>query len=338
LGVPDSVKFDGEGFIISTQVGSGQVLRIDPRNGATQVLADIGPGLDNCTFVGDRLFVSHMTGSIHEILGPGKLRTINEKGLLWPLGIAVNQDGGIYVSDGVYAYEGRAGDGMHLAGMLFTEGFPGQHCGAAATATEGWIVTTSIGEVKHYLPREKRSDVLTSGFDVLAGVAVAPDGRIFFADFAQGRVLMLANGQTEEVACGLDRPTGVAFGSDGVCYVAEYGMGCVKALRDGKAEIVLEGLRSAEGLTEHNGKIYVIDVLARELVEFDLNRKLSSVIVKNLPVGMQRGPRKHLGPAGAFSGPIIPFAGLAAGRDGTLYVSADGNGSVMSFSPAPVAN
>jgi hypothetical protein len=31
--VPDSVKFDAEGFIVSTQVASGQVLRIDPRTG-----------------------------------------------------------------------------------------------------------------------------------------------------------------------------------------------------------------------------------------------------------------------------------------------------------------
>ena len=33
LGVPDSVKFDAQGYIVSTQVHSGQVLRIDPRTG-----------------------------------------------------------------------------------------------------------------------------------------------------------------------------------------------------------------------------------------------------------------------------------------------------------------
>src|SRR6202007_817919 len=67
LGVPDSVKFDSKGFIVSTQVASGQVLRIDPRTGDKTVLADIGPGLDNCTFVGDRLFASGIDGHIHEI-------------------------------------------------------------------------------------------------------------------------------------------------------------------------------------------------------------------------------------------------------------------------------
>jgi hypothetical protein len=32
-----------------------------------------------------------------------------------------------------------------------------------------------------------------------------------------------------------------------------------------------------------------------------------------------------------FSGPQGPFAGIAAGRDGTLYVSADGDGGVLAL-------
>ena len=54
---------------------SGQVLRIDPRTGEQTVLAQLSPGLDNCTFVGDRLFVSNFTGEITEILGGGRPAT-----------------------------------------------------------------------------------------------------------------------------------------------------------------------------------------------------------------------------------------------------------------------
>ena len=68
LGVPDSVKFDAQGFIISTQVHSGQVLRIDPRTGDRTVLAHLTPGLDNSTFVGKRMFVSNISGYVTEIL------------------------------------------------------------------------------------------------------------------------------------------------------------------------------------------------------------------------------------------------------------------------------
>jgi hypothetical protein len=42
-------------------------------------------------------------------------------------------------------------------------------------------------------------------------------------------------------------------------------------------------------------------------------------------VGAPGGPHKCLGPAGVFSGPMISFAGLAAG--------ADGDGSIMAARP-----
>src|SRR6201992_1490982 len=75
LGVPNALKFDSTDHIVSTQVHSGQVLRIDPRTGEQTVLADLNPGLDNSTFVEDRLFVSNFTGEITEILRGGPPHT-----------------------------------------------------------------------------------------------------------------------------------------------------------------------------------------------------------------------------------------------------------------------
>src|SRR5262249_42870130 len=93
LGVPDAVKFDSSGRIVSTQVHSGQVLRIDPRSGERTVLASLNPGLDNLTFVGDRLFVSNFTGEITEILGGGKLRPGVPGGPNRPPGVAAGGAG-----------------------------------------------------------------------------------------------------------------------------------------------------------------------------------------------------------------------------------------------------
>src|SRR6202022_3358488 len=104
LGVPDSVKFDAEGFIVSTQVGRGQGLGIDPRSGQQTVLARLTPGLDNVTFVEDRLFFSNFTGQITEILRGGETRTTLSGGLNWPLDLAVGNDGNLYVADGTYFY------------------------------------------------------------------------------------------------------------------------------------------------------------------------------------------------------------------------------------------
>jgi len=105
LGVPDAVKFDAEGYLVSTQVHSGQVLRIDLRTGQTDVLAQLNPGLDNLTFVDNRLFVSNFTGEITEILGDGQTRTVLGGGLNWPLDLAVGADGNLYIADGTYFYE-----------------------------------------------------------------------------------------------------------------------------------------------------------------------------------------------------------------------------------------
>ena len=74
---------------MSTQVHSGQVLRIDPRTGEKTVLADLYPGLDNLTFADGRLFVSNFSGEITEILGDGQTRTVLPGGLNWPLDLTV---------------------------------------------------------------------------------------------------------------------------------------------------------------------------------------------------------------------------------------------------------
>ena len=125
LGVPDSVKFDAEGFIVSTQVASGQVLRIDPRTGEQRVMAQLNPGLDNCTFVGGRLFVSNFTGEITEIVGVGATRTTLPGALNWPLDLAVGHDGRLYVADGTYFYAVTDDGSLETVGMLFSPGYPG---------------------------------------------------------------------------------------------------------------------------------------------------------------------------------------------------------------------
>ena len=55
-------------------------------------------------------------------------------------------------------------------------------------------------------------------------------------------------------------------------------------------------------------------------------------LASRLPVGAPAGVvPKFLGAIGEMSGPMGPFAGITAGADGTLFLSADAEGSVLAL-------
>jgi len=336
LGVPDAVKFDAKGCIVSTQVHSGQVLRIDPRSGERTVLASLSPGLDNVTFVGDRMFVSNIAGSVTEILAGGKSRELVPEGFNWPLGLALDPAGLLYVADGPFSYTLRPGDKPQLAGMLFTPGYPGYSRGVAAAGPGEFIVTTASakGDVARYWPADGKSEVLASGFDQLYGVAVAPRGAVIFVEQGAGRVHGVESGRVEQLAAGLEQPSGVTVSAEGACYVSESAGGRVVKLSGSRKETVLDGLMKPQGILARGTSLYIVDAGAKELIEYDLAAKARRTLAADLPVGAPAGVvPKFLGPIGAFSGPMGPFAGIAAGADGTLYISADAEGSILSIRP-----
>jgi sugar lactone lactonase YvrE len=329
LGVPDSVKFDPHGYIVSTQVASGQVLRIDPRSGEQRLLAQLSPGLDNCTFVDDRVLVSNFTGEITEIAPDGRTRTVLPGGLNWPLDLTVGHDGRLYIADGTYFYTALSDGSLQTVGMLFSPGYPGFLRGVVSSGPGEFVVTTSGGQVSSYRPAASESEVLADGFDQLYGVAVGPIG-VVFAELGTGRVLSLRSGGIEVLASDLREPVGVAIDADGACLVAEAGAGRVIKLNGSRIDTVLADLQRPQGISIRDGVLYVVDAGAKELIAFDLNTNVRHTIASGLPVGPPPGvvakPLKGMPP---FSGPQGPFAGIAAAADGTLYISADGDGSVL---------
>ncbi len=330
LGVPDSVKFDSAGQIVSTQVHSGQVLRIDPRTGEQNVLANLSPGLDNCAFVGDRLFVSNFTGEITEVLD-GTTNAVLPGGLNWPLDLAIGADGQLYIADGTYFYVLRPDHTLQTVGMLFTPGYPGFLRGLAPAGPGEFIVTTSGGQVSRYRPASGESEVIADGFDQLYGVAIGPDGTIAAAELGTGRVITIRGGRVEMIASGLVDPIGVEVAPDGGWLVSEAGAGRVVHLSDSGVKTTAAEFDRPQGILVDGRRLYVVDAGAKALISVDEDGARHT-IASGLPLGAAPGvvpkPLKGMPP---FSGPQGPFAGITAGTDGIIYVSADADGSVLAF-------
>jgi hypothetical protein len=81
-----------------------------------------------------------------------------------------------------------------------------------------------------------------------------------------------------------------------------------------------------------NGLLYVVDAGAQEVIEYNIAGGGRRTIAANLPVGAPPGVTpKVLRAIGQLAGPMGPFAGISAGPDGTLYLSADAEGSVLAL-------
>jgi hypothetical protein len=171
-------------------------------------------------------------------------------------------------------------------------GYPGFLRGVASSGPGEFVDTTSGGQVGRYRPAASETGVLADGFDHLYGVAVSPGG-VVVAELGTGRVVRVNGSTIDTVVADLQRPQGI----------------CV-----------------------HDGVLYIVDAGAKELVAFEMKTKVRRTIASGLPVGPPPGvvpkPLKGMPP---FSGPQGPFAGIAAAADGTLYVSADGYGSVLAL-------
>src|SRR5690625_2336958 len=331
LGVPDAVKFDADGCLVSTQAATGEVLRIDPRTGERTVLAQLTPGLDNCTFVGERLFASNFSGAITEILPGGQTDATLPGGLNWPLDLTVDADGTVYIADGTYFYALGPRGRLDTVGMLFSPGYPGFLRGVEATGPGVFLATTSGGQLCRYTPAEDHTEVLADGFDQLYGVAAAADG-VVVTEFGTDRVLHVRNGTVDVLASGVHQPVGVAVDGDGSVLVAESGAGRVRRVTGSGVQTVVDGLTRPQVILVADGYLYVVDAGARQLVAVDLHTAARQTIASDLPIGPPPGVTpKPLNGMPPFSGPQGPFAGIARRSDGVLFVSADGDGSVLAL-------
>ena len=229
LGVPDSVKFDSDGYIVSTQVASGQVLRIDPRTGEQTVLAQLNPGLDNLH--PRRRAAVRLELHRRDHRDPPRRRNPHRAARRTEL--AARSGGGrrrqaLRRRRHVLLRRRRrvAADRRHAVHARLPR-LPARP-GARGTRR---LRRHHLGRPDRPLPsRDGETDYLADGFDQLYGVAIGADDTIVFAELGAGRVHSLRSGNVRGAGVGAADPVGVALTSGGSPLVAESGAGRVVRL------------------------------------------------------------------------------------------------------------
>lgn len=337
LEVPTAVKFDRKGLLTTTQARSGEITKVDIQSRTKTTVGKVRPGIDNFAVDADnRLFISHfIDGGVAEILSDGRERVLVPPGFLGPLGLAVGSDGMLYAADGLSLAAITPEGKRSRPGMFLQEGFPGFVRGLAAAPGGGLYMTISAGSVVSYHPGTRASQTLASGLNELLGVAGAPDGTVVVAEAGEGRVLKITpTGEVTVLARGLTRPSGVAVASNGSCYVSEAGRGRVVQLNGGTTTVI-DGLQTPQGVALAGDQLLILDVGSKALFALSLTTKQRQTLATNLPVGAAPGitPKPLLGVPELIPGPLSPFAGVAVGSDGTIYIAGDGEGSVLALKP-----
>lgn len=323
---PVAVRFDLAGTLIVLSSGpEGLITRVDLSSGRRSTLVTGSTGLDNAAFDAEnRMYVSSFArGGVLEISDDGRTRAVVPQGLNGPFGISVAEDGKIYAADH-FSLAAISDSGDIDTVDVVTGGLPPFVHGVTGDG-DALHLTTTTGEIHTYDPVRKATRTRVSGLREPTGITVGADGRLLVTDSGVGRVLLIDKADTVTVlAEGLDHPVGVAVDGAGTCYVSEDRLGQVVRLDDGGPVVVADDLGTPQGLAIEGDELFVVDVRFRCLRRISLRTGECAVDVEDLAVGLPPGTERA-----EVTGRPAHFADVAVVPDGSLLVSANGEGSLL---------
>ncbi|WP_327595281.1 hypothetical protein [Streptomyces chartreusis] len=334
---PVAVRFDRGGVLhVLSRGPEGIVTRIDLHGGGSRTLVTSGVvGLDNAAFDAEnRMFVSsYASGGVTEMHPDGRTREIVPRGLDGPYGVTVDLGGRVYAADHYRVASpepSREGGVTTLSLLHFSHGI----------VADGELLhlTSQFGQVQTYDPRDGTTRERAGGLRRPLGITVAPDGSLVVAESGAGRVVAVGEDDSVGVLVdGLDRPADVAFDGEGRCYVSDEGAGAVLRIEaDAPPTVVADGLDAPQGLAVLGEELFTVETGRRRLCAVSPATGETRIEAEDLPVGAPPGVVPRTEPAlfaQGMPGMARRFAGLAAGPDGTLLLSANGEGTVLKLTP-----
>lgn len=342
---PVAVRFDRGGVMHVLSRGvAGIVTRVDLHGtGSRSVVTSGVVGLDNAAFDAEnRMFVSSFAdGGVTEMRPDGRTRDIVPRGLVGPCGVTIDLGGTVHAADHYRlaspepAAEGDEGDDAN-SGVRTRELL--HFCHGIAADAGVLHLTSQYGTVQTYDPESGTTRVRATGLDQPLGIAVRADGTLVVAEAGAGRVLAIDGTDTVTVlADGLEHPVDVALDAEQRCYVSDDRLGAVLRIAGGRTVTVADGLGAPQGLAIRGGELFTVDTEHRTLRAVSLTTGETWTEAEDLAVGPPPGvsarPEVALFTHGMPGSPG-PFAGLAAAPDGSLLLSANGEGSLVRLAPA----
>ncbi len=326
---PVAVRFDRGGLLTVLSRGeTGIVTRIDLfGSGERTVVPSELSGMDNAAFDAEnRMFVSSFAaGGIAELSTDGRARQIVPKGLGGPYGVAVAFSGTVFTGDNFRLASVADGEVATRELLVFSHGVAADDHGLVHIASE-------YGAVCTYEPEKRALKTRVQELSRPTGVAVRPDGTLVVAETGAGRVVSIDDTDSVTVFTeGLSSPVDVAVDNRNRCYVSDEQRGTVSEIGAGELVPVAEGLDTPQGIAVLDDELFVVETGLRRLLAIDLTTGERIVEAEELAVGLRQGVTRMQPDlfTHGLPGVPVPFAGVAADADGSLYVSANGEGSVL---------
>ncbi|HET6335031.1 MAG TPA: hypothetical protein VFG30_17520 [Polyangiales bacterium] len=328
---PAAANLDGKLNLWVIDTLTGVLSKIELANAKRTDVKTLATSLDNLAIAPDgMIYVSNMADNSIVSVAPatGETKTLLSGKLAVPAGMKLDGDT-LYVADvfSFRAVDTKSGDvrDIYRAHASHIE-YPGAvGLGSKLIALSSWVT----GSVQ-LLDRATQKEVETvHGLKAPTDAIPLDDGSLLVLEVGTGSLLKASGEKYAErkvIAKDLVGPNQMVLGKDGAVYVTEAAGKLTRIeLTTGVKTTAAEGLAMPEGLSETPWGTFVIaETGAKRLTEVDPKTGAKSVIAENLPIGL---------PGRAGMPPGYLATGVAVAADGTLYVTADLNNSLLRLKP-----
>lgn len=320
-------------YVVDT--GTGGIWSVSLTSKAKKLVASMKPGLDNLAFDSrGRLFVTSMTDNGVYLVDKqtGAHRTIVEGKLAVPTDLAVTTEGGkdtVHVAD-VFSYRKVDGANGDVTDVLRVHGETHAYPIGISVGPNNVLLSSWFSNTVEKVDRKTGKIVATLGeFAAPVDAVEFADGTIYVAELASGNLVKVsADGKERStVMKELRGPVAMVHGTGPLIYITEISAGVVTEIdvAAGTRRVVADNLTGPEGIDlGPDGRLYVAEVGQKRVVAIDPATGAKTVIASNLDIGLAPFPG---GP------PALVPTGVAVGRTGIVYVSADIRNSLYKLTP-----